>query len=124
MTEDQILREHVLELLEWWPCSPDFEKATADIPIELRGFKPISLPYTIWRLAEHMRIAQWDILQFCINPQHISPEFPNGYWPHEDTPPKLESWDHSLTAFRADLKAMMNLVADPKTNLFRPIGTR
>jgi hypothetical protein len=122
MIEDQLLRQHLLELLSAGHAHLNFEKATADMPIELRGVKPVTLPYTAWRLVEHMRIAQWDILQFSIDPQHISPEFPDGYWPAGDTPPDLEAWDCSLTAFQADLKTMMNLVADPKTDLFSPLA--
>jgi hypothetical protein len=122
MTEDQMLREHLLELLGGGHAHLDFDKATAHMPIELRGVKPANLPHTAWRLVEHIRIAQWDILQFTINPRHISPEFPDGYWPEADAPPDLEAWDHSLTAFGSDLKAMMNLVADPKTNLLTPLA--
>jgi hypothetical protein len=75
------------------------------------------LPYTVWRLVEHMRIAQWDILQFSINPQHVSPDFPEGYWPEGDAPPDAGAWDRSLAAFQADLKAMIALVATPETQL-------
>jgi hypothetical protein len=122
MIEDQLLREHLLELLGGSHAHLNFEKATADMPIELSGVKPASLPYTVWQLVEHMRIAQWDILQFSINPKHISPDFPKGYWPSETAPPNRARWDQSLTAFRADLKATMSLIADPKTNLLIPLA--
>jgi hypothetical protein len=69
-----------------------------------------------------MRIAQWDILQFSIDPRHVSPEFPDGYWPEADTPPSPGAWDRSIAAFRADLTAMMDLIADPKTDLFTPFS--
>jgi hypothetical protein len=68
-----------------------------------------------------MRIAQWDILQFSIDPHHSSPEFPDGYWPQGDAPPDPGAWDRSITAFQADLQAMMDLVADPNTDLFTPL---
>jgi hypothetical protein len=68
-----------------------------------------------------MRIAQWDILEFSRNPKHVSPEFPKGYWPSGDAPPDDKAWDKSIHAFRADLKAMQDLVADPKTDLFARI---
>ena len=69
-----------------------------------------------------MRIAQWDILKFSIDPDHVSPEFPDGYWPEGDAPPQPSDWDRSLESFRADLKAMIDLVLDPKTDLFAPIA--
>ena len=121
MMGDRILREHLVELLGGSHAHLDFEQATANMPIELRGVRLTGLPYTAWRLVEHMRIAQWDILQFSIDPQHVSPKFPDGYWPDGDAPSNQEAWDHSLTAFRADLKAMMNLVTDPKIDLFTPL---
>ena len=68
-----------------------------------------------------MRIAQWDILRFSVDPAHVSPEFPDGYWPEGDAPPDPSAWDRSVEAFRADLRAMMDLVLDPKTDLFAPI---
>ena len=91
-------------------------------PRRLRGAKPQGLPHTPWRLLEHMRIAQWDILRFSIDPAHVSPEFPAGYWPAGDAPPDAAAWDQAVAAFRADLKAMMDLVANPATDLFAPIA--
>jgi DinB superfamily len=121
MKKDQALREHLLDLLKGGHAHLDFEKASAGIPVELRGTKPLSLPFTPWRLIEHMRIAQWDILQFSVDPHHVSPDFPDGYWPKADAPSDSDAWDRSVAAFGADLKAMMNLVANPGTDLFTPI---
>jgi hypothetical protein len=121
MKNDHVLREHIHDLLAADHAHVSFEKAIADLPVELRGAKPRGLPHTPWRLVEHMRIAQWDILQFSVDPHHISPEFPDGYWPEGDAPPDAGAWDRSVAAFQADLKAVINLVADPKTDLFTPL---
>jgi len=118
---DQPLREHVLYLLRGGGAHLSFDEAIADLPAEFRGRKPAGVPHTPWRLLEHMRIAQWDILEFSRNPQHVSPEFPNGYWPDGDAPPTANAWDESVAAFRADLTAMQDLVADPRSDLFAPI---
>jgi hypothetical protein len=115
------LREHVLYLLKGGGAHLHFDAAVADLPAELRGAKPPGLPHTPWRLVEHMRIAQWDILEFSRNPKHVSPEFDAGYWPAGDAPPDDAPWDRGLAGFRADLKAMQDLVADPATDLFAPI---
>jgi hypothetical protein len=120
-SDDASLRQHLLELLDGGHAHPDFEAAIADLPPELRGSKPMALPHTPWRLLEHMRIAQWDILRFSIDPDHGSPEFPSGYWPDGDSPPDTAAWDRTVEAFRADLKALKELVADPKTDLFATI---
>jgi DinB superfamily len=121
MESEESLREHLLELLGGGHAHLDFEKAIAGLPVELRGARLPGLPHTPWRLLEHMRIAQWDILRFSIDPEHISPEFPDGYWPTGDAPPDSNSWERSVDTFRADLRAMMDLVSNPETDLFKPI---
>jgi hypothetical protein len=121
MDRDQALREHLLHVLRGGGAHLDFDSAVADLPAALRGARPPQVPHTPWRLVEHMRLAQWDILEFCRNPQHVSPAFPDGYWPTGDAPPDTEAWDDSLAGFRADLRAMMDLVADPATDLYAAI---
>ena len=83
MTPDphKSLREHVLYLLRGGGAHLHFDKAMADIPPALRGRTVPPVPHSPWRLLEHMRIAQWDILEFSRNPKHVSPTFPDGYWP-------------------------------------------
>jgi DinB superfamily len=117
MDSNQAWRAHVLYLLRGGGAHLDFDKAIAGLPVKLRGVCPAGLPHSPWRLVEHMRIAQWDILEFSRNPRHVSPEFPAGYWPPGDAPPSAAAWDKSVKAFRADLEAMAQLVADAATDL-------
>src|SRR2546428_3049836 len=117
MDRDKSLREHLLHLLRGGGAHLDFEAAIADLPSELRGSKPPGLPYTPWRLLEHMRICQWDILEFSRNPQHVSPEWPAGYWPSTDAPPDDSAWEASMESFRRDLNEMIDLVRDPNSDL-------
>lgn len=119
--DDQGLRRHLLDLLGGRDAHIDFEKAIAGLPAELHGVKPAGAAHTPWQLLEHLRIAQWDILEFSRNPRHVSPEWTRGYWPEGDTPPDAAAWDRSIEAFRADLKAMQDLVANPSTDLFERI---
>jgi uncharacterized damage-inducible protein DinB len=123
MTTDQTasLREHLLYLLKGGGAHLDFDKAVTGLPAKLRGAKPPGVPHTPWRLLEHLRIAQRDILEFTRNPRHVSPPWPEGYWPAGDAPPDDEAWDRSAAAFRADLRAMEDLVADRATDLFTPL---
>jgi hypothetical protein len=118
---DWRLREHVLYLLRGGGAHLDFDAAVADLPTHFRGARPAGMPHTPWRLVEHMRIAQWDILEFCRIAQHQSPEFPVGYWPAGDAPPTDAAWDESLGRFRADRQAMEDLVADAQVDLCAPI---
>jgi len=115
---DKSLREHLLALLDGKNAHLSFDEAVADLEPGLRGVRAGNAPHTAWRLVEHLRIAQWDILEFSRNPRHVSPEFPSGYWLASDAPPDPGAWDRSVNAFRADLNAMKALVADPDTDLF------
>jgi hypothetical protein len=87
----------------------------------LRGRKPRAAQHTAWQLLEHLRIAQWDILEFSRKPKHVSPAWPDGYWPATPAPPDEAAWDKSVRRFRADLKAMQKLVANPASDLFAPL---
>jgi len=118
---DSSLRKHILYLLKGGGAHLSFDEAVKRIPSRLRGVKPAGAPHTAWQLLEHMRRAQWDILEFSRNPKHVSPEFPDGYWPESETPPSASAWNQSLRAFRKDLQAMMALVSKPSTDLYARI---
>ena len=70
---------------------------------------------------EHLRICQWDILEFSRDPGHVSPAFPDGYWPDSDAPPDESAWEGSIDAIVMDLNSMIDLVNNPATDLFTPI---
>ena len=121
MTNDQALREHLLYLLTDGGAHLTFDAAVKDLPANLRGKKPKGAEHSPWELLEHLRIAQWDILEFSRNPKHKSPDFPDGYWPKTQAPPDDKAWDKSVKNFRADLKAVTDLVRDHSTDLFAKI---
>ncbi len=114
---DVSLRQHLLELLKGGSAHARIEEVIAGIPARLRGQKPAGLPHSPWMLLEHMRIAQWDILEFSRNRKHVSPDWPKAYWPRTEAPPSSAAWNASIKKFRQDLKAMERLVANPKTDL-------
>ena len=114
---DKSVRDHVLYLLRSGGAHLSFDDLVADFPIESCGRKIEGLPYTAWQVLEHMRIAQWDILEFSRDPKHISPKFPSGYWPKPKEPGNAELWNETVEKFRSDLKQMEDLVADPSTDL-------
>ncbi|HEX8494345.1 MAG TPA: DinB family protein [Pyrinomonadaceae bacterium] len=120
--DDRALREHLLYLLGGGGAHIDFEAVVADFPVELINRKIEHIPYTPWQVLEHMRIAQWDILEFSRNANHVSPKWPEGYWPTAGATADATAWQRSVEAFRADLKAMENLVEDSTTRLFEPIA--
>jgi uncharacterized damage-inducible protein DinB len=115
------LREQLLALLRGGQAHLEVDAAVRDFPASLAGGRAGAIPYTPWRLLEHLRIAQEDILEFCRNPEHVSPEWPEGYWPPEDAPPDEGAWQASVEAFCRDLAAVPELVADPRTDLMARI---
>lgn len=120
--DDKELREHLVKLLEGGEAHADLQHVFSELPEAQRGVKPAGAPHSAWQLLEHFRIAQWDILEFSRNPKHVSPQFPEGYWPVSQAPPNTESWDKSVAAVEHDLTAMKKLVSSPKTDLFAPIA--
>jgi hypothetical protein len=114
---DSSLRRHLIELLKGGSAHARFEEVIAGIPVKLRGQKSSGLPHSLWMLLEHMRIGQWDILEFSRHRKHVSPDWPKGFWPRTEAPPSASAWNASIKKFRQDLKAMQDLVANPKTDL-------
>ncbi len=115
---DHALRQHLLYVLKGGGAHAKFNDVIAQVPANLRGAKAVGLPHSPWMLLEHMRIAQWDILEFSRNAKHVSPKFPDGYWPASEAPASDAAWTQSVTNFQKDLKAMEALVNNPKTDLF------
>jgi hypothetical protein len=120
--KDKALREHVLFLLDGGGAHAKFDEVIAGIPPNLRGQRPAALPHSLWMLLEHLRLAQWDILEFSRHAKHASPKWPEGYWPKTEAPRSAADWNASVKKFRQDLKAMQDLVKDPKTDLFAKIA--
>ena len=114
------LRRQLARFLSESHAHADFDAAVSGLPTALRGKKPAGAPYTAWQLLEHMRLAQWDILEFSRDPRHVSPQWPEGYWPKTSAPSGAAAWNKSIRRFRADRKAMQKLVTG-KTGLFARI---
>jgi hypothetical protein len=117
MSNDTILREHLVELLEGGHAHAKFDDAVAHFPHESLGIRPKGASHSAWEIVEHMRIAQHDILQFSISAEHVSPGWPEGYWPASAAPERESEWNQSLRSFRKDLTEFLALVQDPKQDL-------
>jgi hypothetical protein len=118
---DQALRQHLLELLRGGSAHATFDDVIKDLPAKLYGKKPENFPHTPWMLLEHLRIAQWDILEFSRNSKYKHLKWPEEYWPKDEAPPSAEAWNKSVEEFQRDLKVIQALVEDPKTDLFAKI---
>jgi hypothetical protein len=114
------LRKQLVELLKGGEAHIGIADALADFPTEKRAAAAPGLQHTAWQLLEHIRIAQWDILEFSRNPKHVSPSFPDGYWPKTAAAPDDAGWKKSVQAVQDDLRAMIELVSDSSLDLHAP----
>ena len=115
------LRSHLVDLLTARQAHGTFEDAVEGLPPDLRGTRPEDLPYSVWELVEHIRIAQFDILDFCRNPDYEPPDWPAAYWPDDPAPPSDEAWTSSVQQVIDDRDALCTLVRDDSTDLFATI---
>lgn len=118
---DDSIRKHVLYLLRGGGAHLSFDDFVTSFPADLCGQPIEGLPYTPWQVLEHMRLAQWDILEFSRDPNHVSPPFPAGYWPNPDELGTPALWQQTIDAFHHDLQEMAALVEDPSTDLYAKI---
>ncbi len=118
---DKPVREHVLYLLRDGGAHANFEAAIKGLPVKLRGKRPKGAEHSAWEILEHIRLAQWDILEFSRDAKHESPKWPEGYWPKSAAPPNATAWAKTVRAFREDLETLCKLVENPSTDLFAAI---
>jgi len=118
---DSALREHLVYLLKGGAAHVHFLDAIENFPEAKRGAFATGLPHTGWQLLEHSRIAQWDILEFSRNAKHVSPGFPEDYWPKTPVPINEAAWAKSIASFQKDLDEMIALVKNPRTDLYARI---
>ena len=116
-SNDQSLREQLISLLDGGNAHVSFDDFVKDFPVEKCGQRIEGLPYTAWQVLEHMRIAQWDILEFSRDAEHVSPKWPKGYWPDEGETGTEKLWSETVEKFQSDRKAFEDMVRDPATDL-------
>ena len=123
MGED--LRSYLVAQLGGEYAHAGFHQAIGDWPVKVRGARPDGSHHSAWEILEHLRIAQWDILEFSRSADHVSPEWPEGYWPSSRAPEDESAWEASVAAFDRDLAAMQALVSDRAVDLYAvfPHGT-
>jgi uncharacterized damage-inducible protein DinB len=119
VTESDRLRKHVVRLLDWEEAHVGFDKAVEGIPPERRGSRAAGFEHTPWQLLEHVRLAQKDLLDFCVNAQYAHAlRWPEDYWPQSPAPPDGTAWDTSIADFRTDREKLKQLVRDAQVDLF------
>ena len=119
---DQAYREQLISLLEGHGAHMPFEEAIADFPEDAINVFPTNVSYTPWHLIEHIRITQWDILRYIVDPAHVSPNWPTDYWPDRDATATPEQFQASIDAFLADREALEDICLDRSTDLGAPMS--
>ena len=121
MADDKNLSDHLKKLLDWGDAHVGFDSAVKGIPPRLRGVVPDRLEHSAWQLVEHIRLAQADILEFCVNPKYKEKKWPDDYWPRDAQPKNAAAWTASIAAYHKDLDALQRLAADRAMDLFAAI---
>jgi hypothetical protein len=116
---DAALREHLAALLRGGHAHMSFDQAVRAFPLDRIGVPPHGLPHSAWELLEHIRLAQADILGFSQSADHVSPPFPEGYWPKSPAPDRDSQWNASIRRYRKDLAEFEAMILDPAQNLRR-----
>ncbi|HWZ36428.1 MAG TPA: DinB family protein [Mucilaginibacter sp.] len=118
--EHEIIVDEIEKLLRGGSAHISLKDALDGLPADARGDKPARLPYSIWQLVEHIRIAQWDMLQFSLDTDHKSPKWPGGYWVKETAPADDEAWKNSLKQIDDDLEQFIGLFK--KADIYKKIA--
>lgn len=114
MTEAAV-REHLVRVLDWEEAHVGFDKAVDGIPADKRGARPPGFDHSPWQLLEHIRLAQEDIYDFCVNAKYEhTMKWPDDYWP-QPAPPNDAAWSKSIASFvqvRDKMKTLAREVKD------------
>jgi hypothetical protein len=121
METDKSMRKELLALLKGGNAHMDFDDAVSGFPMDKINTKVPHSSYMVWHVLFHVRVTQWDILDFVRNPAHVSPDFPDGYWPRSDETATPAQWDKIVKEIHADFKALEDIIKDSKTDFFNPI---
>ena len=122
---DTSLRTHLVKLLDWSDAHASFDAAVKGIASKCRGSVPDGWEYSAWQLVEHIRIAQADILEFCVGAHYQEKKWPDEHWPKSPAPPSEAAWDASIETYRRDREAMQQLAGNSEIDLLAtvPHGT-
>jgi uncharacterized damage-inducible protein DinB len=116
-----MLREQLAAVLSWEDAHASLDRVVEGVPLGRWGAAAPRLPYTLWQLLEHIRLAQHDILDFCRNPNYAELRWPDDYWPPSGTTPSAGDVSASIAALREDREALAGLALDPTIDLFARI---
>jgi uncharacterized damage-inducible protein DinB len=107
------IRDHLVRALDWEEARSGLEKAVTGIPPNLRGARPAGFEHSPWQLLEHIRLAQEDILDFCVNANYEhTMTWPDDYWPKDPAPPTTQAWTDSIASYASSLDKLKRLARE------------
>jgi len=119
-TDGATVISNLIHLLKKGNAHASLDEALKNIPFDILNKKPAQLPYSIWQLAEHIRISQLDILEFSRDPKYQSPKWPEGYWPSLTTVGAEEDWKNCMEQIKNDRDSFIELLKNAGEDLYKP----
>ncbi len=117
------MRTHLVRVLDWEEAHAGFDAAVDGIPADKRGAHAPGFEHSPWQLLEHMRLAQKDLLDFCLNHRYVHTlKWPDDYWP-SPAPKSAVDWTNSVADFKAHRETLKQLAADTTVDLFATVPT-
>jgi len=118
------VREQLARVLGWEEAHVGFDKAVDKVPADRRGALAPGFEHSLWQLLEHMRLAQRDLLEFCVSARYVHAlRWPDDYWPTLPAPPDAAAWNAGIADFKTDREKLMALARDPGVDLFKTVPT-
>ena len=118
------LRAHLARALDWEEAHVGLDKAVEGLPADRRGSQAAGFEHSPWQLLEHLRLAQKDLLDFCVNPKYVHTlKWPDDYWPKNPAPPSAAAWNDSIADLKADREKLKQIAQDPDVDLSATVPT-
>lgn len=118
---ESLIRNQLVNLLTIRQAHMSFDDAVKNFPVAHMNAKPAGVEYSFWHLLEHIRIAQWDILDYCRNPDYKHIEWPRDYWPAKEAVTDQTGWQSTIDQFLANRAELVDIIQNPQTDLYAPI---
>jgi len=120
MDDQSSLRSHIVEQLTGQNAHAGLQKSIEGLERKDLGVVPEGCAHSVWMLVEHIRIAQYDVLDFSRNPNYKPLSWPDEYWPENPSPADQSEWNRTVSSIHKDRQQMVNLVEDTENDLLEP----
>ncbi|SMO32794.1 DinB family protein [Gracilimonas mengyeensis] len=120
-SDDLRTRNQLADQLEGGQAFIPVEDLVEEVEFDELGLRPAGLPYSFYEQFFHLRVAQFDILDFCRNPDYEAPAWPEEYWPVDFAPETEEDWEALKKSFFDERQEFIEYLLDQSNPLYKPI---